>query len=92
MFTAVLDMTLKERLKGIGIAVAILLLCMPLAIVLTIFTASFWSWFEITFAIESIGHSGPAEWCYLLSYGLLVVIATAIWSSARHAGNKAAQQ
>jgi hypothetical protein len=85
MFGAVLDMTLKERLKGVAIAIAILLVCMPLAIALTIFTASFWSWFEATFAIESIGHSGPAEWCYLVSYGLLVVIATAIWSSVSHA-------
>jgi hypothetical protein len=38
---------------------------------------------EDTFAIESIGHSGPAEWCYVSSYVFLIVICVIVWSLAK---------
>ena len=73
-------MTFQERLKGLGIAFVILILCMPLAALFTFLMLPIWRWLEATFAIESIGHSGPAEWCYLASYIVLVMIATWVWS------------
>ena len=76
-------MTFKERLKGVGIGLVIVIGCIPMVAVLTISTASFWSWFEATFAVESYGHSGPAEWCYLAFYLLILVICTFVWSFVR---------
>lgn len=62
-------MTLWRRL-------ATLLLLAPLAaglgsLLLTIGLVPFWRWLEATTGLESIGHSGPAAWCYWLNFGLL---------------------
>lgn len=66
-------------LKGASVAPAILVPCIPGAIMLTIATSPAWSWLETAFAIEAYGHSGPAEWCYLTSYCLLITICVGIW-------------
>jgi len=54
----------------VGIVVA----CLPVAILMTLFLLPLWSWIEATYAIESVGHSGPADWCFWLDYGVLVAI------------------
>lgn len=48
------------------------LIAMPLSIVLTILLFPFWSWLEASTGIESVGHSGPAEWCYAAIFVILV--------------------
>lgn len=58
----------------------ILVACFPLAAVLTILLSPAWSWLEARTGIESYGHSGPAEWCYLVMYGLLVGICSLVWT------------
>lgn len=82
-------MTLVQRLKGVAIAMTILVACFPLAAVLTILVSPLWSWFEARTGIEAYGHSGPAEWCYLVTYGLLVAICTRVWTKIHRtrAGN-----
>jgi hypothetical protein len=53
---------------------------MPLAFVVTLVLLPLWRWIEADFGIEAIGHSGPADWCYLTIYGLFVVLGLlAIW-------------
>jgi uncharacterized membrane protein YphA (DoxX/SURF4 family) len=74
----------KARLKGVGIAFIITLVAMPVAVVITFFTFPFWRWFEETNGIESFGHSGPAEWCYLAVYLFTIICAAIIWSQLRH--------
>ena len=39
--------------------------------------------FDMMFGIESIGHSGPAEWCYLASYIIILTCASLIWWAIR---------
>ncbi len=78
-------MTLVQRLKGVAIAMTILVACFPLAAVLTILVSPLWSWFEARTGIEAYGHSGPAEWCYLVMYGLLVGICSLIWTRTNRA-------
>ena len=56
--------------------VAIFFFAAPLSIVATILLFPFWSWFEATTGIESVGHSGPAEWCYLAAFLILLALAT----------------
>lgn len=51
----------------------VLAIAIPLGIVVALLLVPFWSWFEASPGIESIGHSGPAEWCYAVVYVVLVV-------------------
>ena len=65
----------------VSIALTILIGCVPIAIIVTLVTASFWLWIENSFQIEAYGHSGPAQWCYLVSYGVVVALFGAVWLS-----------
>jgi len=65
---------LNERLRGVITGLGIALLSIPVALLVTILLVPFWSWLEATSGIESLGHSGPAVWCYLAVYLLLVSI------------------
>ena len=76
-------MTLGERFKGAVIAIGLLLGCFPLAVALTIMTAPIWSAIETRFGVEAYGHSGPAEWCYLVVYAALVSFSTVVWARSR---------
>jgi len=49
------------------------LIATPLSILTTILLFPLWSWLEASTGIESVGHSGPAEWCYA---AVFLVIAT----------------
>jgi len=59
--------------------VLIVVLSLPAAVAVTLLTLPVWRWFEATTGIEAYGHSGPAEWCYLLVYGLIVTVLSVIW-------------
>lgn len=67
-------MIYRGYIREFSIALAILAVCIPLAVVLTIASSPLWSWVEEKFRIEAYGHSGPADWCYLVTYCLLVAI------------------
>ena len=67
-------LNLSLKLLGVVVIVA------PLSIVTTILLWPFWSWLEASTRIESLGHSGPAEWCYVAVFlaiatsGALIVL------------------
>lgn len=42
----------------------IIVLNVPVAFVLTMMLVPLWSAIERRWGIESVGHSGPAPWCY----------------------------
>lgn len=44
--------------------VGVVVIAAPVSIVITIFLFPLWSWLEASTGLESVGHSGPAEWCY----------------------------
>jgi uncharacterized BrkB/YihY/UPF0761 family membrane protein len=54
--------------------VVVLVLCALLAIILTFVVSLFWSWLEANYGIEAMGHSGPAEWCYVATYVSCVLL------------------
>ena len=54
--------------------VAVLLIAAPLALILTFLLYPLWSWLDVIAGIESLGHSGPAAWCYEFVYLVLVAI------------------
>ena len=72
-------MRFTDHLPGVAVAIGILILCIPIAFIATILSAPFWSWFETRFGFEAYGHSGPADWCYLVTYGVLVAVSIYIW-------------
>jgi TRAP-type C4-dicarboxylate transport system permease small subunit len=55
---------------------AMILIAAPLSFLTTILLLPFWSWLEATTGIESVGHSGPAEWCYAAVF--MIMIASAV--------------
>ena len=50
--------------------VVVLLISVPTSIVATLLLLPLWRWIEASSGLESIGHSGPAEWCYLAVFAL----------------------
>jgi len=50
------------------------IVAVPVALVATLLMFPFWSWFERVTGIESLGHSGPADWCYGAVYAVLLAI------------------
>lgn len=59
---------------------AVLAIAAPLSIMATILLFPLWSWLEAATGIEAVGHSGPAEWCYVTVFfviatsGVLIVL------------------
>lgn len=74
-----------DSVRTLMVSLALLLLCVPLAAAVTIVLFPVWSWLEARFAIESVGHSGPADWCYGVVYaGCVIVVASGVlWSKRR---------
>jgi predicted PurR-regulated permease PerM len=61
--------------KPLKTGLAIVLSCLvaaPVAVVAAFLMSPFWSWFEKKTGVESIGHSGPANWCFLATYLLIL--------------------
>lgn len=54
-------------LRGVGA----LLLSTVLGLGLTFLLWPLWSWVEAFSGIESLGHSGPATWCFVVTTALL---------------------
>ena len=84
---------MSRPVRVLLILLAVFFISTPLSIVATILLFPFWSWFEATTGIESVGHSGPAEWCYMAAF-LIVVAVTAMallgwWQGERSRGKTA---
>jgi hypothetical protein len=65
---------IAETIRRVTPYILCVLLALPLAFVLTIMVWPFWNWFEKISGIESMGHSGPAGWCYIATYIALVSV------------------
>jgi hypothetical protein len=75
-------------MKKALITVAIVLVAIPVAAVATFLLMPFWSWFEAKTGIESIDHSGPAEWCFVLVYFFIALTSlfACLWMRSRSDG------
>lgn len=51
-----------------------IIMFVPITVILTFSLPFFWRWFEQTTGIESMGHFGPALWCFIVVYALLMLI------------------
>lgn len=51
----------------------ILVVTAPFAFALTFVTFPLWRWIDLNTPIEAFGHSGPADWCFYVTYAVLLV-------------------
>ena len=65
---------MRRFLKVILVIGFVLVLLAPAAIAITFYMMPLWLWIELNYQIESIGHSGPAEWCFVTTYAALAVV------------------
>lgn len=73
------------RFRAVLLVVVALLISVPASIVITLLLLPFWSWLEASFGFESIGHSGPAQWCYVAVFAIFSVgLLLALWILRRH--------
>jgi hypothetical protein len=70
----------KTALRHLAIALGIAVVCLPAAFILTFLLLPLWSWIEATYKIESVGHSGPADWCFWAVYALLAAVALGVYT------------
>ena len=61
------------------VTIVMLFILVPVAVIVTLLAVPVWSWIEKYFSIEAIGHSGPAQWCYLVVYLLTVLVWLVVW-------------
>ena len=54
----------------------------PVAIAVTFLLTPLWRWIEATTGIESIGHSGPADWCFITVWAALLIVTGGVWLRA----------
>jgi hypothetical protein len=73
-------------MKFLGGLLAVLVAAIPTALVLTLLTWRLWGWIEQLTGIESLGHSGPASWCFGLVYGLCVGAGLILLAKLRRRG------
>ena len=56
---------------------------LPAAFVSTIALLPVWRGVEGRWGIEAVGHSGPAGWCYVLTYAFWVMAGVIAWRIMR---------
>jgi len=76
-------------LRLFALICGILLVCLPIAFIVTILLSPLWSWIEATYGIESIGHSGPSDWCFYLVYGVIAATASIAFVLVRRSYRRA---
>lgn len=77
-------MPIKTTIIVIVWALALL----PVSALVTVVAWPVWSWLEKATGIESMGHSGPATWCYYATYALVVAACLGWQWSRRGRGNR----
>lgn len=70
-------------MKRVILVFAVLFVSAPVSLFLTLMLVPFWRWCEASTGIETIGHSGPADWCYLAVFALIVFAFLATWRLAK---------
>ena len=57
-----------SRLRWFLVAIACAIIAAPIAFIVTLVLMPLWSWIESATGVESVGHSGPASWCFWVVY------------------------
>ena len=60
--------------KRLAAAALVLVPALPIALIGTFVLTPLWSWIEARYGIESVGASGPANWCFVVTYVATAVV------------------
>src|SRR6266487_6694049 len=71
---------IKPVIRHSVAVVAIVLVSVPASVVLTLLLLPLWRWLEERYGIESVGHSGPAEWCFATMFIVCVVALVSLYA------------
>lgn len=69
-------------IRSLIVVVMIVMAAAPFAFVAAAVLSPLWSWIEAATGLESMGHSGPASWCYLATWGALSALGLLLWRVA----------
>jgi hypothetical protein len=58
-------------------------LAVPVSAFVTLLLFPLWRWIEAHLHVESVGHSGPAGWCFITSYAVVAAAGGLTWSRRR---------
>ena len=61
----------------------VLILNIPTTFVVAIVLLPLWSWIETRYKIESVGHSGPSDWCFNVTYVAVCLVELLAIAAAR---------
>ena len=64
--------------RGLAVIGAIVLFGVPVTFAVTIALLPLWSAIGARYGIESVGHSGPADWCFWTVFVVYLLAALAI--------------
>jgi len=64
--------TLKRATSVVAFVVLFAVVAFPLSAIMTLAMLPLWRHIEARYGIESVGHSGPADWCFILMYVLWI--------------------
>ena len=53
---------------------------LPLSAITTLALLPLWRVIEARYGIESVGHSGPSDWCFILLYVLWLSVGAAVFA------------
>jgi hypothetical protein len=69
----------NRRRAHIAAGVTIIVISLPVAFWLTIMLLPLWGWVEAKYGIESLGHSGPADWCFTVVFLMVISMLTGLY-------------
>jgi hypothetical protein len=69
---------MMARVRELLIASSILLLCLPVAVLLTLMLLPVWPRLGAALGVVAVGPSGPAFWCFVLVYAVLAAIGSVV--------------
>jgi len=69
---------MMARVRELLIASSILLLCLPVAVLLTLMLLPVWPRLGAALGVVAVGPSGPAVWCFVLVYAVLAAIGSVV--------------
>ena len=84
-------MRIRNPMKHLLMMFLSLVLALPLAVMFTWLLLPFWNWLENTFSIESVGHSGPAAWCFVAMFVACIVALGSLHAFRARDGRSAAE-
>jgi hypothetical protein len=80
---------MRHLFHRLAIIVAVVLIGMPVTFAATIALLPLWSMIERRYGIESVGHSGPADWCFWVVFGAYLFVAAIVALAVRRPARQA---